>query len=109
MRICLIAAISALLPFPAMAGSAVGPNFSDVWGAAWRQESTIGAFLADKMRYADPDTLDPAFDAWQASEGTDYQHYPEQLGRLLNRQAYEAWKAQFEMEREDRRMLEFVG
>jgi len=54
-------------------------------------------------------SLDPTFDAWQASEGTDYQDYPEQLGRLRNRQAYDVWTPEIDREMQDWRTLDPDG
>jgi hypothetical protein len=105
MRVCVIAFLALLLPSSAMAQPAERPSFSEMWQAAWRLETVVGAWQANGMRQADLDTLDPAFDAWRASEGTDYQDYPEQLGRLRNRPAYDAWTSEIDRERQDRRTL----
>ena len=105
MRVCLIAFLFLLLPSSAMAQPDGRPNLSEIWQAAWRLETVVGSWQANGMRHADLDTLDPAFDAWRASEGTDYREYPAELGRLLNRPAYDAWKAQLDRERQDRRIL----
>ncbi|MBS1183763.1 MAG: hypothetical protein H6Q99_3643 [Proteobacteria bacterium] len=106
MRVCLIAFFSLLLPSSALAQAAQQPSLSEIWQAAWRLETIVGSWRADEMRDADLDALDPAFDAWQASEGTEYQRYPEQLGRLLSRQAYDVWTSQIDRELRDRRTLE---
>lgn len=109
MRVCLIAFLSLLLPLPALAQPAGQPSPSEIWQAAWRLETIVGSWRANGMRNADLETLDPAFDAWQVSEGTDYQDYPEQLDRLRSRPAYDVWTSQIDRERQDRRMLEAVG
>jgi len=109
MRVCLIASLSLLLPSSAMAQPAERPSLSDIWQAAWRLETVVDSWQANGMRHADLDTLDSAFDAWRASEGTDYQDYPDQLGRLRNRSAYDAWKSRIDRERQDRRTLGSVG
>ncbi len=109
MRVCLIAFLSLLLPLTALAQPAGQPSLSETWQAAWRLETIVGSWLANGMRNVDLDTLDPAFDAWQASEGTDYQNYPEQLGRLRSRQAYDVWKFQIDRERQDWRILGSAG
>ena len=105
MRVCLIAFLCLLLLSSALAQPDGRPNLSKVWQAAWRLETVVGAWQAGEMRRADLDTLDPAFDAWQASEGTDYREYPAELGRLPNRPAYDAWTSQLDTELRDRRTL----
>lgn len=109
MRFFLIAFLSLLLPSSALAQQDGRPGLSEIWQAAWRLETVVGSWQANEMRHADLDTLDPTFDAWQASEGTDYQDYPAQLGRLRNRQAYDAWTSQLDRELQDRRRLGSAG
>lgn len=109
MRVCLMVFLSLLLPASAMSQPAGGASLSEIWQAAWRLETLVGSWQANTMWSADLDTLDPAFDAWRASEGTDYQNYPEQLGRLRNRQAYGIWTSQIDRELQDRRTLNSAG
>jgi len=85
------------------------PTHAEIWQAAWRQENTAGSFFSDKTRNSDLDTVDPNFSAWELAKGTKYENYPDQLGRLRNRPAYDAWKTQIDMEEKDQQILDAAG
>jgi hypothetical protein len=85
------------------------PGVMDTIGAAWRSQNIIGSTMANQMIGADFDTIEPDFNPFDAAKGTPYEAYPERLASIFNRKAFESFKAQVDMEEEDRRTLHAAG
>ena len=85
------------------------PSVGEVWGAAFRQDNTVGSAAASKMWAADLDTITPGLDPWEKAKGTILQSYPDRLATIFNQQAFDALAAQIEMEEQDRRTLAAAG
>jgi hypothetical protein len=85
------------------------PGVGETLGAAWRSQNIIGSTINNQMIGADFDTIEPDFNPFEAAKGTPYEAYPERLASIFNRKAFESFKAQVDMEEEDRRTLQAAG
>jgi hypothetical protein len=79
------------------------PDWGKTFGAAFRQDNTVGAFLsAESISGAE----DPAFNPWDQIKGTKYEPLFKNFTDIRNAQAMDARKRQIDMELEDRKTLE---
>jgi len=109
MRVCPIAVAACLLSSAAMAQSTGQSALSGIWQAAWRHETVLGALQSNQTFGADDGTVDPGLDPIEDLKGTEYWPYVDTALDIFNRKHLIAWKAQVDMEVEDRRTLEVAG
>ncbi len=78
---------------------------SPVTQAAFRQDNTIGAWLASGTSY-DPNFREEGFNPWDAIKGTKYQPYWSSFIDVHSTPAADAMKRKIDRELDDRRTLE---
>ncbi|MBS1183762.1 MAG: hypothetical protein H6Q99_3642 [Proteobacteria bacterium] len=80
--------------------------------AALRQNSWMVSLFANQTWASDDGTIDPNFDVVEELKklkDTKYWVYRDQALNIFNRPTFEAWKAQIDMEEEDKKVLEAAG
>lgn len=80
--------------------------------AAFRQNNWMVSLIANKTWASDDGTTDPNFDVVEELsklKDSPYWAYRDQALNIFNRPAFEAWKAQIDMEEEDKKVLEASG
>lgn len=79
------------------------PSWSSTFGAAFRQDNTVGSFLAT----GNPSQVnDDTFNPWDEIKGTKYEPQFSSFVDVRNRQAFDTMKAKLDQETEDRKMLD---
>lgn len=79
-------------------------------GAAFRQSNIVASFIASRdASTAERYLIEDDFDAFEEIKGTRYEGQEDQFTDIFNRRAFEARKAQLDMEAEDRRALDAAG
>ena len=71
------------LPRPGEPEMVAEPTSSDMWGAAFRTENTIGSLLSSQETAIGSQTSDPNFDPWGELAGTPYEPYYENFAASL--------------------------
>lgn len=89
-------------PEPLSIGDAFQRDLGNI-GAAFRTDSSIGAFLA---RQGVSDEPEPDFHSWEAIKGTKYEPQWESFVDVRSRRAADAMKRQLDMEMDDRKTLD---
>ncbi len=84
----------------------IDPSFSETAGAAFRQENIIGSGLAYKRTRGE---RDDSFNVWEDIKGTEYEPEFERFADVFNANDSASLKAQIDMERQDKRVLEASG
>lgn len=80
------------------------PTWAATFGAAFRQDNTIGAYFSSEDRNA-PTHREDGFNPWDAIKGTKYEQNWNSFVDVHNSRAVEARKAQIDREKDDRRLL----
>lgn len=88
---------------------AVDTSYTRTALAALRQNSVIVSLITNQTWASDDGTTDPTLDVIDELRGTKYEAYTNRALNIFNRPALEAWKAQIDMEMEDKRTLEAAG
>ncbi|MFC3725926.1 hypothetical protein [Neoaquamicrobium sediminum] len=84
------------------------PSFSEIAGAAWRQENLIGSFMASPRRQVDDFfRVDDEYDVYSDIEG--YEQHADRFEEVFNPEAAQAVKAGIDMEEKDRHTLAAGG
>ncbi|RWF71862.1 MAG: hypothetical protein EOQ34_13895, partial [Mesorhizobium sp.] len=97
---------------PAPEEKELSPDTATLLGAAFRQSNTIGSMSANKLAGVDLATREDGFtgDAmWNELKGTPYEQHWDRFANVFNRTAFNAMKAQIDMETEDRRTVDSAG
>jgi hypothetical protein len=79
------------------------PGWGRTFGAAFRQDNTIGAFLSSETI---PQTVEDGFNGWDSIKGTKYERHWSSFVDVRNGKAADAVKRQIDREDEDRRLLD---
>lgn len=88
------------------------PGTMSVIAAAFRQDNIVGANVSNKMAGIDAASTEDGFTGdviWKEIAGTRYEQAWDRFARVHNRTAFQALKAQIDMEDEDRRTVEAAG
>ncbi|MDS1138577.1 hypothetical protein [Nitratireductor indicus] len=84
------------------------PSFTDVLGAAYRQENLIGSYITSARRgVKDFNAIDPNYDVFSDIKG--YERYAERFETVYNKQAADAVKSDIDKETRDRKTLQAGG
>lgn len=79
------------------------PSWSSTFGAAFRQDNTVGSFLSMGNQ---SQTRDDTFNPWDDIKGTKYEPHFSSFVDVRNRQAADTVKAKIDQENDDRKLLE---
>ena len=86
------------------------PAITDTLGAAFRQDNVVGSLLANRdASAAELYKQEPGFDPFKEIADTPLEGQEDQFVDVFNRKAFEARKAQINMESEDRATLAASG
>lgn len=90
------------------------PTNSQIWGAAFRQNNTIGSGVANKEVGMSTDAgqgpyMDPNWHTWNSLQGTKYADRWDDFQGIFNKQDFEARKAQVDLEDNDRKTMAQSG
>lgn len=85
------------------------PSMTEVFGAAFRTQNTIGSFIASRGQ-PDPYEMEDGFDAIDyVKDDPQFAPYVENFAGIFNKRAAEAKKQQIVKELQDRRTLDAAG
>jgi hypothetical protein len=85
------------------------PGWSELAGAAFRQDNVIASMLANQTAGINPRAKEEGFNPLDEIRGTSYEARSMEAAGIFNRRYFEAWKAQVDREEEDRRTVEAAG
>jgi hypothetical protein len=88
------------------------PALSATIGAAFRQDNVVGSIASNKLAGIDLAEPEDGFSGevlWGEIQGTPYAEHWDRFSKVFNRPAFDAMKAQIDMETEDRRTLAASG
>lgn len=80
------------------------PSGSQILGAAFRQDNTVGSFLSQKDAFV-PKNEQEGFDAWSQVKNTPYELHWDRFADTHNQTAFDMRKAQIDQEEADKRTL----
>lgn len=86
------------------------PGFGETVAAGFRQSNEVASFLSNRdVDEVDRYRVDEGFDLFKELQGTPYSEHEDRFLDVFNRKAFEARKAQIDMETQDRRTLDAAG
>ncbi|OWK18329.1 hypothetical protein AJ88_03885 [Mesorhizobium amorphae CCBAU 01583] len=90
----------------------VAPDIATLLGASFRQDNTVGSMASNKLAGVDMSTREDGFTGdlmWDKIKATPYAQHWDRFANVFNTPAFEAMKAQIDMETEDRRTIDAAG
>lgn len=90
----------------------VAPDVATLLAASFRQDNTIVSMASNKLAGVDLSTREDGFTGhvmWEKIKGTPYEKNWDRFANVFNAPAFEAMKAQIDMETEDRRTIDAAG
>lgn len=79
------------------------PSWASSFGAAFRQDNTVGSFLSTGNT---SQVRDDTFNPWDEIKGTKYEPQFSSFADVRNRQAFDTIRAKIDQETEDRKLLD---